>query len=144
MEKIRAHENLSGKGILLVMFPEVPLTKEYQRYCEEVEKMRVFVIFGLPSWGITLLQYMDEKNIDVAVMHDIVYSNFDQIIEATKAGKKIAVQTKDRDVIDLGMLYEKLRKNDILCIQKGSPSYMESFKTALDFLSAKIKQDGEI
>lgn len=144
MEKIKSHENLSGKGILLVMFPEVPLTREYRKYCEEVEKMRVFVLFGLPSWGITLLQYMNENRIDVAVMHDIVYSDFDQIIEAARAGKKIAVQTKDRDIIDLSTLYQKLRKNDIFCIGKGSPSYRESFKTALDFLSIKIKQDDEI
>lgn len=131
----RFHPNLSGRSVLLV--ESRPALKGFVAAVNSLERMQVYYDLSVPS---DLNQYMEDRRIEVAILHSGHTSDQHPILEAFKSGKKIVVIERVIGVSEeMSGTYRKFSESGIPTVPKQG-NYISA---ALDRLSEMLKKSEE-
>jgi|GEM_PF-3611792 len=124
---------LSGKSVLIIESKDFAAWMVTELYVRRGVK-DIVVVGDLPNKE-KLLNYMDSKNLDGAIIHTAFPEDEEQILNAFNAGKKILVLKRDSTMsLEEDSFYKRLEENGIATISKSMRSKIEDYIDTLESL----------
>jgi len=129
------HPQLEGKHVLFV--GKSIFTPGYVSHMTGLEKMKVTAMDNLLQVP-NLAEFMEEGQIDFAIIHNFAPNEVDRITEAVKKGKVVVVQEKNPDLVMNQQMNEKLSNSGVKSFPRAEPDHIRAFNKCLDYLSEQV------